>query len=439
MILNSVRLELMLTGFSRVLVVLIFFCSALALSVAQQHQEAPSPVPEENAELLLWSTAPGLDEVADLFRARYKVGVKLRTFSSGTELYRNLQQAYQTGEGIPDVARVEYAFIPWLERSKGLLPLPQTSVFAPWANGQVSSLGEVYAIPQDIGAVALLYRQDMLTRYNLPIPRTWADFARVGQGLAKQTNNQVKLVNFERSSLLFASLLWAQGGRLWSREESGYTQTLDSALAKQLFSYWGGLIRQGQVTTMSEYSVEHWNALRSGRLFSAIVPAWALSAFARNLEPAMAKGATYALTMLPNAGRASSGNLGGSSFVVARGSQFPNAATAFALFASTSADAIAQLWTKETRLPAMTTAFVLPELSQQPTSIFGANPVELYRQASSVIPERFDWSPWLPTADAVYRKLFDAALENKISFGQLPALWQKQTLELAWRDGFAVR
>jgi multiple sugar transport system substrate-binding protein len=214
---------------------------------------------------------------------------------------------------------------------------------------------------------------------------------------------------------------------------------LDTSTSRQVLSYWGGLIRKNIVTTIPEYSVEHWNALRSGRLASAIVPAWALGAYARNLEPAIAKGAIYRLATLPNAGRSSSGNLGGSSLIVAKQTKYPNASVAFAMFAATSAESISQLWNKESRLPAMTSGFDLPDLSSAPTEIFEENPIEIYRTASKAIPEKFEWSPWLPTADAVYRKLFEAALENKISFGQLPALWQQQTLELAWREGFAVR
>ncbi len=421
---------------------LCFVGAALALQV--QHQEPLAPLPEADAVLEVWSTAPGLDDLATMFKARHNnVVIKVKTFPTGADLYKSLQAALLRGEGMPDVARVEYAFLPWLQRSNGLLDLRNNanlgSVFVPWAWSQVSSLGGVYGVPQDIGALALLYREDIFGRYSIAAPRTWADFARVGEALQSKTKGQVKLTNFDRSSLFFAALLWAQGGRLWTSEDSGYTQTLDSVLARQMLSYWGGLIRKNIVTTLPEYSVEHWNALRSGRLASAIIPAWALGAFARNLEPAVQKGAQYRLAVLPNAGKTSSGNWGGSSLVVAKATRFPDAATAFALYSTTAADAIASMWTKESRLPAMQSGFNLAELNGSPTFAFGENPAEFYQQASSSIPEKFEWSPWLPTADAVYRKLFDSALNNQISFGQLAERWQKQTLELAWREGFTVR
>ncbi len=420
-------------------VLMVFVLAGLALAL-QQHQEPLAPLPEDNAELTVWSVAPGLDEIGQLFQSRHNIRLQIRTFNSGTELYKSLQLALKNGEATPDVARVEYAFLPWLQRHNGLLELPKTpDFFAPWAAAQVSSLGAVYAVPQDIGAMALVYRQDIFERYNVTAPRTWADFARIGETLAARSNNQIKLTNFDRSSLFLASLVWAQGGQFWTRDQSGYTQTLDTPISRQVLTYWGGLIRKNIVSTTAEYSVEHWNALRSGRLASAIVPAWALGAYARNLEPAIAKGAVYRLAALPSAGRSSTGNLGGSSLVVAKATKYPKAATAFALFAATSAEAITQLWTQEARLPAMKTGFDLLETTQAATVVFEENPAKIYEAASKVIPERFEWSPWLPTADAVYRKLFDAALENKISFGQLSALWQNQSLELAWREGFAVR
>jgi multiple sugar transport system substrate-binding protein len=419
-------------------VVLLSLCLASLGLALQRHQEPDSPLPEENAELTIWSVSPGLEEIVRLFQTRYNLKIQTRTFNSGTELYKNLQAALNSGEGLPDVARVEYAFIPWLQRSHGLLALPSAKgVFAAWANAQVSNLGTVYGVPQDIGALALVYRQDILQRYGLNLGRTWADFARLGSALALKSNNQIKLMNFDRSSLFFAALVWAQGGKFWSNEANGFTQTLDTPLSRQVMSYWGTLIRQNIVTTMPEYSVEHWNALRSGRLASAVIPAWALGAYTRNLEPAVAKGAVYRLMALPNAGRASSGNLGGSSLVVPKATRFPRAATAFALFTATSADAISHFWNTEARLPAMNTGFDLPDLGGQ--AVFNENPTEIYRTASNGIPEKFDWSPWLPSADAVYRKLFEAALENKVSFGQFTKLWQAQSLDLAWKQGFAVR
>jgi multiple sugar transport system substrate-binding protein len=412
-----------------------------ALALAQQHQEPPTPLPEADAQLVVWSIAPGIEAARIQFEKRYNVTVQAKTFVSGAELYKALDQALERGVGAPDVARVEYAFLPWLNRNNGLLPQSSQlrSYFAPWAAFQASSLGTLYAVPQDIGALAYVYRKDIFERYGLQVPRTWAELGRVGVSLAAKTKNQVRLLNFDPSSLFFSALVWAQGGRFWTREQSGYTQTLDTSTARATISFWGGLIRQNVVSTLPEYSLEHWNALRSGRLASAIVPTWAIGALAQNLEPAIAKGAEFQLVALPNAGRTSSANWGGSSLVVSRTTQYPNAASAFALFASTASESILEMWTQEARLPAMQSGFALPELGFEPTTIFAANPIEIFQTASSQIPERFEFAPWLPTADAVYRKLFAAAVSGKISFGQLPTLWQQQTLDLAWRSGFAVR
>jgi multiple sugar transport system substrate-binding protein len=420
------------------MVAIMFAGIALALA---QHQEPPTPQPEAGASLVIWSIAPGMEAVRQDFEQRTNIPVQTRTFVSGAELYKALDQALQRNEGAPDVARVEYAFLPWLNRNNRLLTLsPELRpFFVPWAAAQASSLGSLIAVPQDIGALAYVYRKDIFERYGLQAPRTWAELGKVGSSLASKTKNQVRLLNFDPSSLFFSALVWAQGGRFWTREPSGYTQTLDSVTSRAAMSFWGGLIRQQVVSTLPEYSLEHWNALRSGRLASAIVPTWALGALAQNLEPAIVKGAEFQMVALPNAGRPSSANWGGSSLVVGQSSQYPNAATAFALFAATSASNLEAMWMQEARLPAMKTGFSLPALSLEPTAVFAANPVEVFANASNLIPERFEFAPWLPTADAIYRKLFAAAVAGKISFGQLPNLWQKQTLELAQRAGFAVR
>ncbi|MFN3266332.1 MAG: extracellular solute-binding protein [Deinococcales bacterium] len=420
----------------------LLLCALCSLALAQsQHQEPSIPLPEQGAQLVVWSIAPGIENLRQQFEKRFNLPVQARTFANGAELYKALEQALNRGEAVPDVARVEYAFLPWLNRTRGLLTMPDSlrEYFAPWAVAQCSSFGVMTAIPQDIGALTYIYQRNIFERYKLTAPRTWSELQKTAASLYSQSKGQVKLLNFDPSSLFFAALVWAQGGRFWTQEQNGYIQTLDTPISRAAMSFWGGLIRQKQVSALPEYSLEYWNALRSGRLASAIVPTWALAAMVQNLEPAIAKGAEFQMVPLPSAGRASSANWGGSSFVVSKFSKYPNAATAFALYSSTSAEAITEMWTSEARLPAMNSGFNLPELATQSTIVFAENPVEIYAAASSQIPERFDFAPWLPAVDAVYRKLFMAALENRISFGQIPTLWQTQTLELARRSGFTVR
>jgi multiple sugar transport system substrate-binding protein len=403
---------------------------------------------EGNAELELWSAAPGLEGAAALFKAQTpNVKVKVRTFNSGAELYRTLQTALKTGEGAPDVARVEYAFMPWLLQTKGLLELNAggaQGLFVPWAWSQTTSDQVTYGIPQDSGALSLVFREDIFERYNLAVPRTWAEFARVGTELKERTKGQVKLANFDRSSLFFAALVWAQGGQLWQKDDSAFEQTLNTMASRQVATFWGNLIRQGVVTTTDEYSASHWNALRSGRVAAAIAPAWAIGAFSRNLAPAASKGAKYRLAQLPRVSASvdTSGNWGGSGLIVSRSTKYPQAATSFALFAATSNNATAKFWLEESRFPALLNVLELPEVldpAQQRNAFFGGNATRVYAAASSFVPTRFDWAPWLPMADGVYRKLLTDALAKKISFTQMMEQWQQQTLELARRAGHAVR
>ena len=54
-------------------------------------------------------------------------------------------------------------------------PTPRTS--PPGPGTQVSQGSAVYAVPEDIGPMALMYQPSVLKKYNLPVPATWAQFA----------------------------------------------------------------------------------------------------------------------------------------------------------------------------------------------------------------------------------------------------------------------
>ena len=43
--------------------------------------------------------------------------------------------------------------------------------------GQVSQGSAVYAMPEDIGPMGLMYQPGVLKKYHLPVPATWAKFA----------------------------------------------------------------------------------------------------------------------------------------------------------------------------------------------------------------------------------------------------------------------
>ena len=113
-----------------------------------------------------------------------------RTSARASPHYQKLRSAIEAGEGAPDVAQIEYQYIP-------SFVLPEVAA-RPHAVrrrrplGRLRGLGrgtrsspdeQVWAIPQDVGPMGNLYREDILTQAGITEPpATWDEYADRGEG-----------------------------------------------------------------------------------------------------------------------------------------------------------------------------------------------------------------------------------------------------------------
>ena len=98
--------------------------------------------------------------------------------------YEKAQTALAAGSGLPDVLMVEYSFAPEYMDLGAFQPINKwpdeetfVKLYGEQALGWASLDGEIYGTPQDSGAIALFYRQDLFDQYGLEVPTTWDDFA----------------------------------------------------------------------------------------------------------------------------------------------------------------------------------------------------------------------------------------------------------------------
>ena len=96
----------------------------------------------------------------------------------GGTFYAKLTTAMAGGTG-PDVTQVEFDHLPQFIGAHDLVNIAQyvsqyKSDFPAWTWDQVSQGSAVYAVPEDIGPMGLMYQPGVLKKYNLPVPATWA-------------------------------------------------------------------------------------------------------------------------------------------------------------------------------------------------------------------------------------------------------------------------
>lgn len=409
--------------------------------------------PAGKVTLEVWSWVPGLDKTVQAFEKAYpNISVKVTNLGGGPQTYTKLQTALKAGSGAPDVAQIEYGFLPSFIDSGGLVDLSKYGAndyrkyFVPWTWGQVSPDGKaVFAIPQDTGPFAMVYRKDIFDKYGLKVPKTWDEYARAADELNQKSGGKVKMGNFYATyAPWFMALAWADGGQFFQRSGDSWVQTLNNPSAKKVLNYWYGLIKKGDVSTLQAFTADYWNAAGAGQVASNMEAAWGPGGYAGSLKD-KSKGLwrAAALPQWTANGKVASGNWGGSSNVVTTQSKNPEAALLFSLWLNLSSQAITENWNNGGLFPASSAGLKLPALNQtdkNPSLFFGGQNISaVYAQASQGVNVNFQWAPWFPFVNDNFNKQMDAMLKGKLTPDQALDAWQAESLAEAKKQGYTVK
>ncbi len=426
--------------------------SALGVSYAAD-PAFPKAEAGKKVTLEVWSWVPGLDKTVAAFTKAYPdISVKITNLGGGPNTYTKLQTALKAGSGAPDVAQIEYGFLPAFADTGGLVDLSKFGAndykkyFVPWTWGQVSPEGSaVYAIPQDTGPFAMVYRDDVLKKYNVAVPKTWAQYATAASTVNSKSAGKVKLGNFYATfAPWFMALAWADGGQFFKRDGDGWIQTLNNPSAKKVLNYWYGMVKKGDVSTIGAFSADYWNATGAGTVASNFEAAWGPGGYAGSMKDKSA--GLWRAAALPQwtaGSTVKSGNWGGSSNIVTTQSKNPKEATLFALWLNLSSSAISANWVNGGLFPASSAGLNLPVLhdkTKNPSKFFGSQDISaVYAQASKGVNVNFQWAPWFPFANDNYNKQIDLMLKGKLTPDQALDAWQAEVMADAKKEGYTVK
>ena len=434
---------------SAALLLSLSLLTAPALAADPAFPKAPSgPVTLE-----VWSWVPGLDKTVKSFEKAYpNIKIKILNLGGGPATYTKLQTAIKAGSGAPDVAQVEYGYLPAFADTGGLADLSKYGAndykkdFVPWTWGQVSPDGQaVYAIPQDTGPFAMVYREDILKKYNIAVPKTWDEYAKAADTLKAKSGGAVKMGNFYSTfAPWFMALAWADGGQFFTRQGDGWMQTLNNASAKKVLTYWNNLIKKGEVGTLAGFSADYWNAAGAGKIATNMEAAWGPGGYAGSLgDKSAGMWRVAAIPQWTAGGKIASGNWGGSSNVVTTQSKNPEAATLFALWLNLSTPAVTADWNNGGLFPASDAGLSLPALadtSKNPSKFFGGQNISsVYATASRGVNVNFEWAPWFPFVNDNFSKQMDKMLKGQFTPEQALDAWQAESLAYAKQNGFTVK
>lgn len=399
-------------------------------------------------ELTFWSWVPNIQKEVDMFTAKYPaIKVKLVNAGQGEPQYTKLRTALKAGTGAPDVAQIEFQYIPTFSLTKSLVDLRPYGAealkdkFVDWTWSQVSGAnGEVWAYPQDTGPMGLLYRQDLFDKYGIEVPKTWDEFAAASRKLHAADPN-VYLTNLApNQNGVWMGLLWQAGVKPFANTgPDSVGVKLNDEPSKKLGAYWGGLIKEGVVSTDPDFTDPWYQALNRGKYAAWIAAAWGPTFLSGSAKSTTGK---WRAAPLPqwDAGKPASGNWGGSTSAVVTGTKNPIAAAKFAEYINTDPAVTKRFATEQFLFPATKALLTDPEFTGQKPEFYGGQTVnQVFSDISGTVDTQFQWPPFLDQVGNDWDETVGKSFADKSDTGAALDQWQTRVTDYAKNQGFKVQ
>jgi multiple sugar transport system substrate-binding protein len=398
-------------------------------------------------ELTFWTWVPDIQKEVALFQRKYPaIKVNVVNAGQGQPHYQKLRTALTAGSGAPDVAQIEFQNIPTFTLTNDLLDLRPYGAgalkdrFVDWTWGQVTGQdGQVWAIPQDTGPMGMLYRQDIFDKHGITPPKTWSEFADAARKL-HAADPKVYLTNLaSNGSGVWMGLAWQAGAKPF--EYSGGEKigvSVNNETSQKLADYWGGLVKDGVVSTDPDFTDQWYQGLNQGKYATWLTAAWGpvfLSASAKDTS------GKWRAAPLPqwNAGENKAGNWGGSTSAVIKTTKNPIAAAKFAEFLNTDAESTMMLATQQFLFPPTKSTLTNPTFVGQKPEFYGGQQVnELFVQISGTVSTEFQWPPFMDQASNDWNETVGKSFADKSDTGVALDQWQERVTSYAKSQGFTV-
>src|SRR6266581_3888459 len=392
--------------------------------------------------LTYWAWIPGMDKQVALFNQTHpNIHVTWSNVGAGTVEYDKLFTAIKANNE-PDMSEVEFQTLPQFETTGALVDISQYGAnsvkdqFPAWMWNQVVLSNGVYAIPQDGGPMVMYYRADLFTKYNIPVPTTWAQYADDAAKLhAADPNAYITDFN-PRQPGQFTGLVWQNGGNLFSISGQSWKVSINNPQALQVAAYWQALIDKKLVKTEPDFDNAWYHDLQTGALATWISAAWGNGTLKQN---APKTSGNWRVTSLPQwqAGQNVSSNWGGSTTVVYKSTKHPKEASLFAQWISANEQS-AEMEFSTGAYPALLSALRSSTVNS-PQPFFGNQVInQIFTDSSKQVNVNFQWGP---SMQQVYNDIGDNFANAVNGHGTLSDglnAVQLSTITYMKKQGFSV-
>jgi multiple sugar transport system substrate-binding protein len=398
-------------------------------------------------DLTFWTWVPDIQNEVDLFEAKYPdIKVKVENVGQGLPHYQKLRSAIEAGEGAPDVAQIEYQYIPSFVLPESLLDLTPYGAgdlsgdYVDWAWKQVAPGDQVWAIPQDVGPMGNLYREDILNQAGITEPpATWDDYATAAKAVKDTTGSYISNLGATQAGQMIG-FFWQAGVKPFGYDgKETVSINVNSDEAKKVADYWTGLIQDDLISTDVDFNDTWYQGLASGKYAGWLTAAWGpifLQGTAKDTS------GLWRAAPLPqwDAGTEVSGNWGGSSDAVLAGSKNPIAAYELAKFINNDQESAMKLATEQFLFPPQVSVLEDPAFADQESAFYGGQKVNaLFADISKTVDTDFEWLPFMDYVYSTYEETMGTVIAAKGDISAALDTWQDQLVKYAKDQGFTVK
>ena len=398
-------------------------------------------------ELTFWTWVPNIQKEVDLFQQKYPaIKVKVVNAGQGEPQYTKLRTALKAGTGAPDVAQIEFQYIPTFSITKSLVDLRAYGAdaykdkFVDWTWGQVTGAnGEVWAYPQDTGPMGMLYRQDIFDKHQIAPPKTWDEFAAAAEKL-HAADPGVAMTNLAANQNgVWMGMLWQAGAKPFTNTGPESVKiNVNDAASKKVGAYWEKLIKSGAVSADPDFTDAWYQSLNRGKYATWLTAAWGPVFLTGSAASTSGK---WRAAPLPqwDASKPASGNWGGSTSAVVTGTKNPIAAAKFAEFLNTDPASTKMFATEQFLFPATKALLTDASFTGEKPAFYGGQTVnQVFSEISSTVDTQFQWPPFLDQAVNDWDETVGKSFADKGDVGGALDAWQKRLTDYAGNQGFKV-
>lgn len=366
--------------------------------------------------LTFWSWAPNTQEIVDVWNEENPdIQVEYTDAGGGDDSSAKLLTAARAGNA-PDVALVEYTTLPSLivsgvprDITEDVEDVQDSYTEGTWA--QTTFDGAVFALPQDVGPGALIYRSDRFEELGIEVPTTWADF-REAAAAVRAADPSTYIAAIPAGELgFFAGVAAQAGAEWWSIDDGTWSVGIDAEESLAVADYFQALADEDLISTEPLLTPEYNKKLNEGTILS-----WPSALWAPGVIESVAPETAGSWSMAPSPqweeGDARVAYQGGSGVIVTEGSEHPEQAAEFAKWLNASAEGSELVLTKQNAYPAAISGQELAAESEPPTLM--PQQTDFYSLAARISSETVPviWGPNVNVAKSTFEDRLNKAIDS---------------------------